>query len=52
MVVSFFMTGSLKMAGSIAAVQLISNTILYFLHERLWMRTGWGQQVQEQKEER
>lgn len=44
MVVSFMMTGSLKVAGSIAAVQLVSNTLLYYVHERMWTRVLWGQQ--------
>jgi uncharacterized membrane protein len=30
-------------AGTVATVQLISNTILYFIHERIWNRITWGQ---------
>lgn len=40
--ISFVLTGNLAMAGSIAAIQLVSNTILYFIHERIWNVIQWG----------
>lgn len=30
------------MAGTIAVIQLTANTLLYYLHERLWNKTEWG----------
>jgi uncharacterized membrane protein len=35
-------TGSLVLAGPIAIIQLISNTILYYIHERFWNNIKWG----------
>jgi uncharacterized membrane protein len=29
-------------AGSIAVVQIAANTILYYVHERVWERVNWG----------
>ena len=42
LLISFLMTGSFALAGSIATIQLISNTILYFVHERIWNKIQWG----------
>ncbi len=39
--VSYAMTGNLALAGSIAGVQLITNTILYYVHERVWEGISW-----------
>lgn len=41
--ISYLISGSLVMAGSIALVQLTANTVLYFIHERMWNRIKWGQ---------
>lgn len=40
--ISYAMTGNLIASGSIAIVQMISNTILYFIHERIWNKIHWG----------
>jgi uncharacterized membrane protein len=40
---SFIFTGNLKIAGSIAATEVITKMILYYLHERAWSRIGWDQ---------
>ena len=34
--------GDMAVAGSIAVVQIVANTMLYYLHERLWNLIGWG----------
>jgi uncharacterized membrane protein len=36
--VSWRITGTL--AGSIAAAEMITKMLLYYLHERLWSRVG------------
>lgn len=41
----FLMTGSLAIAGSIGIIQLFCNTILYFVHERIWNIVKWGRTV-------
>ena len=40
--ISYSMTGNLAASGGIAIVQMISNTILYFIHERIWNKIYWG----------
>ena len=41
--ISYFVIGSLVISGTIAIIQMTFNTILYFVHERLWSRISWGQ---------
>jgi uncharacterized membrane protein len=40
--ISYIISGNVTIAGSIAIVQLVSNTVLYFLHERVWNKIKWG----------
>ena len=42
--IAYFMTGNLAIAGVIGITQMISNTILYYFHERIWNQIKWGQQ--------
>lgn len=43
MVVSFIYTNSYIFSANIGVIDLVSNIILYFIHERLWNMTDWGQ---------
>jgi uncharacterized membrane protein len=36
MVISYFITGRFTVAVSIGSVEVITKTILYYFHERLW----------------
>ena len=40
--IAWIIGGNLAVAGTIAVVQIIANTLLYYLHERLWDRINWG----------
>lgn len=40
--ISFFMTGNFAIAGTIAGIQIVANTVLYYIHERLWNKLSWG----------
>jgi uncharacterized membrane protein len=40
--ISYLILGSFTIAGSIAIIQIITNTILYYLHERVWNKVNWG----------
>ena len=40
--ISYLISGNFAIAGSIATIQLVTNTILYFIHERVWDRVKWG----------
>lgn len=41
-IVTYLFTGSLKQTGLIALIYDTVQIALYFLHERLWERIGWG----------
>lgn len=41
-VISFFITGEIKMALSIGMVEVITKMVLYFFHERIWNLIKWG----------
>ena len=40
--IAYIMIGNLSIAGTIGITQLISNTILYYFHERIWTRISFG----------
>ena len=40
--ISFIILGNFTIAGSIAVIQIIANTTLYYIHERFWDRITWG----------
>jgi uncharacterized membrane protein len=41
-IVSFFVTGKVSIAGSIAAVEIATKIMIYYFHERLWTTISWG----------
>jgi uncharacterized membrane protein len=41
-VISFLVTGHLRWALSIGAVELFTKMVLYYLHERIWNRIPFG----------
>ena len=40
--ISYIITGKLSWAGSITLLEIITKTLLYYLHERGWNRITWG----------
>jgi uncharacterized membrane protein len=46
MVVSYFVTGHLKVALSIGGIEVFTKMILYYFHERLWNIIPFGRQPQ------
>jgi uncharacterized membrane protein len=36
MIISYFITGKLTVAISIGSVEVLTKTVLYYFHERLW----------------
>jgi uncharacterized membrane protein len=40
--IAFILTGNFAIAGVIGITQMISNSILYYIHERLWNNIKWG----------
>jgi len=41
-VISFLLSGSAKLAGGIASVEVVTKMVLYYFHERVWSGIGWG----------
>ena len=44
-VISFFVTGKLTFALSIASVETFTKIALYYFHERAWAMVLWGRPV-------
>lgn len=40
--ISWLITGTLALAFSIGAIELVSKMVLYFFHERTWNTIKWG----------
>lgn len=40
--VAYLISGNFAMSGTIAIIQLTINTILYYIHERIWNKIEWG----------
>jgi uncharacterized membrane protein len=43
--VGFVMTGSLAFAASLSLLSNLINFVLYYLHERVWLKINWGRHV-------
>ena len=43
-ITAYLLTKSFSLASAIALSQLIINTIIYAIHERVWLRVQWGVQ--------
>jgi uncharacterized membrane protein len=41
-IISFFVTGKVSLAGTIAAVEIVTKIMIYYLHERVWAVIPWG----------
>ena len=44
-VLSLLITGSFKFAGGIAATELLTKIVLFYLHERAWHYVPWGRRA-------
>jgi sulfate adenylyltransferase large subunit len=40
--VAFVITGSPKIAGSVAVTEILTKILIYYFHERLWALVPWG----------
>jgi sulfate adenylyltransferase large subunit len=40
--VAFLITGNPKMAGSVAATEILTKILIYYFHERVWACIPWG----------
>ncbi|HVW56834.1 MAG TPA: DUF2061 domain-containing protein [Rhizobiaceae bacterium] len=42
MLLSFVITGNLKIAATIGLTEIITKSLLYYAHERVWLRIPYG----------
>ena len=42
--IAYTVTGSVAVSSTIGIAHLIINTLLYWVHERVWTKVGWGRQ--------
>lgn len=42
LLISYLLTGEVVLAASIASIDFVTKMVLYFFHERLWNKIGWG----------
>ena len=40
--ISWFFTGKVEIAGSIAGLEIVTKIAWYYLHERVWAAVSWG----------
>ena len=45
--VSWFVTGTVTLALSIGGLEILTKTLLYYLHERTWNRVRFGRKIVE-----
>jgi uncharacterized membrane protein len=41
-VIGYFMTGSIAFATSLTLISNGINFVLYYVHERVWLKVEWG----------
>jgi sulfate adenylyltransferase large subunit len=41
-VLTFVISGSTKIAGSVALAEVVTKILIYYLHERIWALVPWG----------
>ncbi len=42
---TYLFTGNLLIALGVGSSEAVSKIVLYWAHERLWERVGWGRRV-------
>lgn len=40
--ISYFFTNQLALSASVGITQLVINSVLYFIHERVWNMISWN----------
>lgn len=40
--ISYLILSNLTVSITIAVIQLTLNTLLYYIHERIWNKVNWG----------
>lgn len=50
LIVSYLITGNLKIAAAIGGVEVFSKMILYYFHERIWNKSNFGREKYKEPE--
>ena len=45
MIISLVITGSIKLAAAIGATEVVTKSLLYYLHERAWLKIPYGRRT-------
>ena len=48
-IIAWFITGKISWASSIASLEILTKTFLYFFHERGWNYIFWGKYFNKNK---
>ena len=41
-IISLIVTGKIEMAAAIVSIEVVIKIMVYFWHERIWSKIGWG----------
>ena len=50
LIISFFITGKLKLALGIMSVEFFTKVALYYFHERIWEKLSFGRVLEAKKD--
>jgi len=42
--IGYMLTGSFAFAASLTLISNVINFVLYYLHERIWLKVKWGKE--------
>ena len=45
MIISLVVTGSIKLAATIGLIEVVTKSVLYYLHERAWLKIPYGRRT-------
>ncbi|WP_256753734.1 DUF2061 domain-containing protein [Mesorhizobium sp. Mes31] len=45
MIISLVVTGSLKLAATIGLTEVVTKSLLYYFHERAWLKIPYGRKT-------
>ncbi|PDQ21577.1 hypothetical protein CN311_07905 [Mesorhizobium sanjuanii] len=44
-IISLVVTGSIKLAAAIGLTEVVTKSLLYYLHERAWLKIPYGRKT-------
>jgi uncharacterized membrane protein len=45
MIISLIVTGSIKLAATIGLTEVVTKSLLYYFHERAWLKIPYGRKT-------